>query len=59
MTSKRTIFYQVHNKLKISKYRIIHSIVDVELKFTRYYSDENNPGKSAWTTVSMIEAGIE
>ncbi|KAG0182904.1 Metabotropic GABA-B receptor subtype 3A [Apophysomyces sp. BC1034] len=32
---------------------------DVELNFTRYYSDEHNPGKSAWSAVNMVERGVD
>ncbi|KAI7887264.1 uncharacterized protein EV154DRAFT_14627 [Mucor mucedo] len=34
-------------------------LTDVELKFTRYYSDQSSPGKTSWTAVSMIEDGVE
>ncbi|KAF7731952.1 Metabotropic GABA-B receptor subtype 3A [Apophysomyces ossiformis] len=32
---------------------------DVELNFTRYHSDEHNPGKSAWAAVNMVERGVD
>ncbi|ORY96447.1 periplasmic binding protein-like I [Syncephalastrum racemosum] len=35
-----------------------HILPDVELNFIRYYSDENNLGQTAWTTVSMLESGV-
>lgn len=33
--------------------------LDVELNFTRFYSDEENPGKTAWATVNMVESGVK
>ncbi|GAN01001.1 hypothetical protein MAM1_0004c00430 [Mucor ambiguus] len=32
---------------------------DVQLNFTRYYSDESNPGKTAWAAVNMVENGVD
>lgn len=34
-------------------------IIDVDLNFTRYYSDELNPGRTSWVSVSMVEKGVE
>lgn len=33
--------------------------IDVQLNFTRYYSDGSNPGKTAWVAVNMVENGVE
>ncbi|KAI8889827.1 periplasmic binding protein-like I [Backusella circina FSU 941] len=31
---------------------------DVTINFTRYYSDMQSPGKTAWATVDMVEDGV-
>ncbi|KAL1930958.1 hypothetical protein VTP01DRAFT_10095 [Rhizomucor pusillus] len=33
-------------------------IPDVQLNFIRFYSNDSNVGQTAWTTVNMVEAGI-
>lgn len=44
-------------KKKINKF--IVSLIDVDLQFVRYYSEEYRIGKTSWTAVKMIEAGVK
>lgn len=46
-------------KLSLRKSFAYMYIIDVQLNFTRYYSDGSNPGKTAWVAVNMVENGVE
>jgi hypothetical protein len=48
--------------LDISNILLIHAKktkTDVQLNFTRYYSDDSNPGITAWAAVNMVENGVK
>jgi hypothetical protein len=54
LPGSKTAIYQLMKKVAHTEI-----LLDVELNFTRFYSDETNPGKTAWATVNMIENGVK